>query len=117
MLDRRGFIAETNATNCFFGSGGVVMTRRTVSRPEGITRAKVLDLYAEHNIPSRVDDLSLMETYRANEAFCMPGRVGWKGSNHGYRNAGECGSPGPAGGGAGHLTSGRASPGEQGGIR
>lgn len=70
MLDQRGFIAETNATNLFFVSGGVVMTSRTVACPEGITRATVLDLCAEHDIPSRVKDLSLTEAYRADEAFC-----------------------------------------------
>ena len=70
MLDPRGFIAETNATNLFFVSGGVVMTSRTVACPEGITRATVLDLCAEHDIPSRVKDLSLTEAWRADEAFC-----------------------------------------------
>ena len=70
MLDQRGFIAETNATNLFFVSAGVVMTSRTVACPEGITRATVLDLCAEHDIPSRVKDLSLTEAYRAEEAFC-----------------------------------------------
>ena len=70
MLDQRGFIAETNATNLFFVSEGVVMTSRTVACPEGITRATVLELCAEHEIPSRVDDLSLTEAYRADEAFC-----------------------------------------------
>ena len=70
MLDPRGFIAETNATNLFFVSGGVVMTSRTVACPEGITRATVLELCAAHDIPSRVKDLSLTEAYRADEAFC-----------------------------------------------
>ena len=70
MLDRRGFIAETNATNLFFVSDGVVMTSRTVACPEGITRATVLELCSQHDIPSRVDDLSLTEAYRADEAFC-----------------------------------------------
>lgn len=70
MLDPRGFIAETNATNLFFVSAGVAMTSRTVACPEGITRATVLDLCAEHDIPSRVRDLSLTEAYRADEAFC-----------------------------------------------
>ena len=70
MLDQRGFITETNATNLFFVSDGVVMTSRTVACPEGITRATVLELCAEHDIPNRVDDLSLTEAYRADEAFC-----------------------------------------------
>ena len=70
MLDRRGFIAETNATHLFFVSDGVVMTSRTVACPEGITRATVLELCDEHGIPTRVADLSLTEAYRADEAFC-----------------------------------------------
>ena len=70
MLDRHGFIAETNATHVFLVRDGVVMTSRTVACPEGITRATVLDLCARHDIPSRVDDLSLTEAYRADEAFC-----------------------------------------------
>lgn len=70
MLDRRGFIAETNATHLFFVSGGVVMTSHTVACPEGITRATILDLCGEHGIATRVADLSLTEAYRADEAFC-----------------------------------------------
>ena len=70
MLDRHGFIAETNATHVFLVHDGVVMTSRTVACPEGITRATVLDLCARHDIPTRVDDLSLTEAYRADEAFC-----------------------------------------------
>ena len=70
MLDPRGFIAETNATNFFVVTGGVVTTSRAVACPEGITRATVLELCAEHGIPARVDDLSLAEAYRADEAFC-----------------------------------------------
>ena len=70
MLDRRGFIAETNATHLFFVSGGVVMTSHTVACPEGITRATILELCDEHGIPTRVADLSLTEAYRADEAFC-----------------------------------------------
>ena len=70
MLDRRGFIAETNATNFFIVTEGVVMTSRTVACPEGITRATVLELCEANAIPSRVADLSLTEAYRADEAFC-----------------------------------------------
>lgn len=70
MLDRRGFIAETNATHLFFVSNDVVMTSHTVACPEGITRATILELCGEHGIPTRVADLSLTEAYRADEAFC-----------------------------------------------
>ena len=70
MLDRRGFIAETNATNFFIVSGGVVMTSHAVACPEGITRATVLELCEGNAIPSQVTDLSLAEAYRGGEAFC-----------------------------------------------
>ena len=70
MLDGNGFIAETNATHLFFVRDGVAMTSRTVACPEGITRATVLELCVEHDIPSRVKDLSLTEAYRTDEAFC-----------------------------------------------
>lgn len=70
MLDTRGFIAESNATHLFFVEGGRVRTSRTVACPEGITRAVVLELCAEHGIPHEVTDLSLSEAYRADEAFC-----------------------------------------------
>ena len=70
MLDRRGFIAETNATHFFVVTAGVVMTSHTVACPEGVTRATVLELCAGHGIPALEKDLSLTEAYRADEAFC-----------------------------------------------
>ncbi len=70
MLDRRGFIAETNATNFFIVQSGAVMTSHAVACPEGITRSTVLELCARGGIPARVKDLSLTEAYRADEAFC-----------------------------------------------
>src|SRR5579871_4990973 len=42
MLDLRGFVAETNATNVFVVYQGVALTGRAVACPEGITRATVL---------------------------------------------------------------------------
>src|ERR1700741_4383330 len=38
MLDREGFVAETNATHIFIVKGGVVMTPHCSACPEGITR-------------------------------------------------------------------------------
>ncbi len=70
MLDRRGFIAETNATNFFIVTGAVVMTGRAEACPEGITRKVVLELCDRNSIPFRVKTLSLTEAYRADEAFC-----------------------------------------------
>src|SRR3954471_21151313 len=70
MLDPRGFVAETNATHLFLVSGGVVVTSRTVACPEGITRATVLQLCRDNDIPHEERDVSLMEFYRADEVFC-----------------------------------------------
>ena len=70
MLDQNGFIAETNATHFFLVERGVVLTSRLVACPEGITRATVLELCGELEIPFAVRDLSLAEAYRCDEAFC-----------------------------------------------
>jgi branched-chain amino acid aminotransferase len=69
MLDPRGFIAETNATHLFWVTGGTLATPTTVSCPEGITRAVVLDLAASAGIPSAVGDYTLPQLYTADEAF------------------------------------------------
>ena len=70
MLDKQGFVAETNATHVFLVQGGVVCTSRTVACPEGITRSTVLDLCRAHGIPHREEELSLTDVYRADEVFC-----------------------------------------------
>ena len=70
MLDRRGFIAETNATHIFFVDDGQVFTPHTVACPEGITRATVLALCQANGIPCEERDVSQAEAYRADEAFC-----------------------------------------------
>ena len=69
MLDTRGFVAETNATHVFAVTGGVVSTPTTAACPEGITRATVLDLCAEHAVGARETDLSLAQLYTADEVF------------------------------------------------
>lgn len=71
MLDRNGFVAETNATHLFLVDAfGAVATPRAVACPEGITRAAVLELCRAHGIPHAERDLSLAEFYRAAEVFC-----------------------------------------------
>ena len=69
MLDHRGFIAETNATHLFWVSGGTLATPTTVSCPEGITRAAVLELAASAGLPCRTGDYTLPQLYTADEAF------------------------------------------------
>lgn len=70
MLDTRGFVAETNATHIFAVAGDTVLTSRTVACPEGVTRATVLEICAQANIPCEVRDISQAELYRADEVFC-----------------------------------------------
>lgn len=69
MLDPRGFIAETNATHLFWVTGGTLATPATVSCPEGITRATVLELAAAAGIPGAAGDYTLPQLYTADEAF------------------------------------------------
>ena len=71
MLDRDGFVAETNATHLFLvEAAGTVVTPTAKACPEGITRATVLDLCRTHGIAAQERDVSLMEFYRAAEVFC-----------------------------------------------
>jgi len=69
MLDNRGFIAETNATHLFFLAGTTLCTPTTLSCPEGITRAAVLELAAQAGIATAVGDYTLPQLYNAGEAF------------------------------------------------
>lgn len=70
MLDRQGFVAETNATHVFIVRNGVVTTSHCRACPEGVTRETVLELCRENDIPHEVADFSQAELYRADEAFC-----------------------------------------------
>ena len=69
MLDDRGFLAETNATNVFLISDGVLGTPFGHACLPGITRGYTLDLAKELGIPVREGDYSLTELYTADEAF------------------------------------------------
>lgn len=70
MLDSRGFVAETNATNLFAVVGGALLTPFAVACPEGITRSTVLGLAPSNGIAASERDLSLAEFYTADEVFC-----------------------------------------------
>jgi branched-chain amino acid aminotransferase len=70
MLDGRGFVAETNATNLFAVHSGRLSTPRPVACPDGITRATVLELAAADGTPTAERDLTLAEFYAADEVFC-----------------------------------------------
>ena len=69
MLDDRGFLAETNATNVFLIRNGVLGTPFGHACLPGITRGYTLDLAKELGIPVREGDYSLTELYTADEAF------------------------------------------------
>ncbi len=69
MLDQRGFVAETNATNVFCVRDGVLGTPAPAACPEGITRAAVLELAAGAGIECVVGDYSLVQLYNADEVF------------------------------------------------
>jgi branched-chain amino acid aminotransferase len=70
MLDGRGFVAETNATNLFTVHSGQLGTPRAIACPAGITRATVLRLAATAGIPAIERDLTLTDFYTADEVFC-----------------------------------------------
>ena len=69
MLDHRGFVAETNATNIFLVTGSVLGTPSAAACPEGITRGAVLELAAGAGIEIAVGDYSLTQLYTADELF------------------------------------------------
>jgi branched-chain amino acid aminotransferase len=70
MLDTRGFVAETNATNVFIVRNGDLATSRVVACPEGITRATVMDICAAEKIRCVETDLSVVDVYCADEMSC-----------------------------------------------
>lgn len=69
MLDTRGFLAETNATNVFLVTGGTVLTSRPIACPEGITRETVLEICRDHGITFEERDISMTHVYNADEVF------------------------------------------------
>jgi branched-chain amino acid aminotransferase len=69
LLDGRGLVAETNATNVFAVEGGVLRTPTTYACPEGITRAAVLELAERTGTAYEVCDLSPAQLHRADEVF------------------------------------------------
>lgn len=90
MLDRRGFLAEANATHVFIVSPfpahagddtPVVQTPTTAACPEGITRQVVMDLCFEHDIECIERDISMTHVYNADECFTTGtmGELAWVG--------------------------------------
>jgi branched-chain amino acid aminotransferase len=69
MLDPHGFVNTTNACNFFIVRKGEVWTSTGDYCMNGVTRAKVIELCRDNNIPVREKNFSLYETYGADEAF------------------------------------------------
>jgi len=69
LLDGRGFVAETNATNVFAVLDEVVVTPTTRACPEGITRSVVLEILHRAGLPHEVRDVSPAELHCAEEVF------------------------------------------------
>ncbi|MDZ7801982.1 MAG: aminotransferase class IV [Trueperaceae bacterium] len=69
MLDVRGFVATCNATNFFVVRQGEVWTSTAQYCLNGITRALILEIARDLNVPARECDFSLTEVYDADEAF------------------------------------------------
>ena len=69
MLDKDGFVAEANGVNIFLIKNGVVRTPWAEACLPGITRATVLQLCKELQIPHEEAKISLAEFYTADLVF------------------------------------------------
>lgn len=69
MLDPQGFVATCNSTHFFIVRKGEVWTSTGDYCLGGITRANVIRLCREHDIPVQERNFSLTEVYAADEAF------------------------------------------------
>lgn len=69
MLDPHGFVATCNSTHFFIVRRGEVWTSSGRYCLHGITRANVIRLCREHDIPVFERDFSLTAVYSAEEAF------------------------------------------------
>lgn len=69
MLDPHGMVATCNSTHFFIVTGGEVWTSSGNYCLAGITRANIITLCAQHDIPAFERDFSLFDVYSADEAF------------------------------------------------
>ncbi len=69
MLDVNDNVATCNSTNFFIVSDGEVRTSTGEHCLNGITRALVLEICAEQEIPAREMDFDLAGVYDADESF------------------------------------------------
>ncbi|KAJ0977580.1 hypothetical protein J5N97_013054 [Dioscorea zingiberensis] len=69
MLDKDGFVSETNATNIFMVKKGQVSTPHADYCLPGITRATVMELVRKENIVLHERRISLSEFHAADEVW------------------------------------------------
>ncbi|KAK2456960.1 D-aminoacid aminotransferase PLP-dependent enzymes superfamily protein [Trifolium repens] len=69
MLDKDGFVSETNATNIFIVKKGRVLTPHADYCLPGITRATVIDLVAKEQFILEERRISLSEVHTADEVW------------------------------------------------
>ncbi|XP_006651399.2 branched-chain-amino-acid aminotransferase-like protein 1 [Oryza brachyantha] len=69
MLDKDGFVSETNATNIFMVKKGIVLTPHAEYCLPGITRATVMDLVVKESLVLHERRISLSEFHAADEVW------------------------------------------------
>lgn len=69
MLDPHGYVSSCNATNFFFVRDGELFTSTGEFCFNGITRRNVIALARENAIPMRMQNFTLEDVHRAEEAF------------------------------------------------
>ncbi|KAJ4846729.1 hypothetical protein Tsubulata_043096 [Turnera subulata] len=71
MLDKDGYVSETNATNIFLVKKGRVVTPHADYCLPGITRATVMDLVVQENLVLEERRISLSEFHTADEVTLL----------------------------------------------
>ena len=69
LLDNEGYVAEGSGENFFLVRDGVLYTPELTSCLDGITRATVMTLAEQNNIPVKEKRITRDEVYIADEAF------------------------------------------------
>ncbi|CAN6312694.1 unnamed protein product [Urochloa humidicola] len=69
MLDKDGFVSETNATNIFMVKKGTVLTPHADYCLPGVTRGTVMDLVVKENFVLHERRISLSEFHAADEVW------------------------------------------------
>lgn len=69
MLDERGFVSETNATNFFIVKEETIYTPFADNCLPGITRKLIIALAKQNNISIKEKNISLTEVYNASQVF------------------------------------------------